>query len=142
MEPNYERVKGRFLPTVLRQALPGGLTDFIVSALACAMISAFKLPAQDAGTVCTAVLSGVALFVLYKVCTPFDRFRKFVWGAVAAALLGCFILLPHFFSLSFTDHKSILVLQAALIMVPTVFYRLQWLFSQWVRLVAWIRRKK
>ena len=142
MEPNYERVKGRFLPTVLRQALPGGLTDFIVSALACAMISAFKLPAQDAGTVCTAVLSGVALFVLYKVCTPFDRFRKFVWGAVAVALLGCFILLPHFFSLRFTDHKSILVLLAALIMVPTVFYSLQWLFSQWDKLVAWIRRKK
>lgn len=141
MEPNYERVRGKFLPTVLRQALPGGLTDLIVVLITHVMMINFRLPMGDSATVCTAVLALVGLMVLYKVSVPFDLFRKLIWGAMAIALLGSFTLLGAPFELTISDSRSYLVLLSALIMAPTVFYALQRLFEQWDRLWSFLKRK-
>ena len=141
MEPNYERVRGKFLPTVLRQALPGGLTDLIVVLITHVMMISFRLPMGDSATVCTAVLALVGLMVLYKVSVPFDLFRKLIWGAMAIALLGSFTLLGAPFELTITDSRSYLVLLSALIMAPTVFYALQRLFEQWDRLWSFLKSK-
>ncbi|MBQ6831483.1 MAG: cation-translocating P-type ATPase [Oscillospiraceae bacterium] len=141
MEPNYERVRGKFLPTVLRQALPGGLTDLIVVLITHVMMISFQLPMGDSATVCTAVLALVGLMVLYKVSVPFDLFRKLIWGAMAIALLGSFTLLGAPFELTISDSRSYLVLLSALIMAPTVFYALQRLFEQWDRLWSFLKSK-
>jgi uncharacterized membrane protein len=45
MEPNYERVKGRFLTTVLRQALPGGLANIIT------VFAVFALGPKEAASI-------------------------------------------------------------------------------------------
>ena len=122
MEPNYERVQGRFLPTVMRQALPGGLTNVIVVILAHLTMIRFGLPLTDSATVCTAVLAVVGMLVLFRVSTPFDLFRKVIWGAMAAALLGSFLLLGGFFELTITDSRSLLVMATAMIAAPTVLF--------------------
>ena len=122
MEPNYERVTGRFLPSVLRKALPGGLTNVIVVVLAHLTMMRFELPQTDSATVCTAVLAVVGMLVLYQVSVPFDTFRKVIWGAMAAALLGSFLLFGAFFELTITDTRSLLVMALSLVMAPTVFF--------------------
>ena len=122
MEPNYERVQGRFLSTVLRQALPGGLTNVIVVILAHLSMIRFGLPLTDSATVCTAVLAVVGMVVLFRVSTPFDLFRKVIWGAMVAALLGSFLLFGGFFELTITDSRSLLVMATAVIAAPTVFF--------------------
>ncbi len=131
MEPNYERVEGKFLPTVLRRALPGGLTNMAVVTAAHAMMVKFGLPLSDSSTVCTAVLAVVGMLVLFGVCRPFDTFRKAVWGAMGIALLGSFLVLGVPFDLTVTDPRSYLVLTAALLMAPTVLYLFQRLFILW-----------
>ena len=136
MEPNYERVRGRFLSTVLRQALPGGITNIVVVILTHFVMQRFALPAEDSATVCTAVLSAVGMMVLYRVSVPFDRFRSFLWGVMAAALVGCFTLLRQPFELMISDKRSFLVMAIALLMAPTVFYALQRLFALWDRIKA------
>ncbi|MBO5078191.1 MAG: HAD-IC family P-type ATPase [Oscillospiraceae bacterium] len=136
MEPNYERVRGKFLPTVLRQALPGGITNVLVVVIAHFMMAVFGLPLTDSATVCTAVLAVVGMMVLYRVSVPFDKFRKLLWGAMAVALVGCFTLLRGPFSLMITDDRSFLVLIAALVMAPTVFFALQRVFALWDRINA------
>lgn len=136
MEPNYERVTGRFLPTVLRQALPGGLTNVIVVVLAHLTMLSFGLPLADSATVCTAVLAVVGMLVLFRVSTPFDSFRKIIWGVMAAALLVSFLFLGSFFELAITDSRSVLVLASAMIAAPTVFFILNRLFSLLDRLFA------
>lgn len=141
MEPNYERVRGKFLPTVLRQALPGGITNVLVVVIAHFMMAVFGLPLTDSATVCTAVLAVVGMMVLYRVSVPFDKFRKLLWGAMAAALAGCFTLLRGPFSLMITDDRSFLVLIAALVMAPTVFFTLQRAFALWDKLRAKLRNE-
>ncbi len=129
MEPNYERVRGRFLPGVLRRAFPGGLTNIFVVVAALAFMAVFNLPLEQVSTVCTAILAVVGMLVLFQVCKPFDRFRKLIWFAMATALVGCFTLLGGVFELQVGSMKAGLVMLTLLIMTPTVFFAIQRLFD-------------
>ena len=142
MEPNYERVQGRFLPGVLRRAFPGGLTNLFVVLTAQAFMMAFSLPLEQISTVCTAILAVVGMLVLFQVCKPFDTFRKVIWAAMAVGLLGCFTLLGGIFELGIESLSVLLVMVTLLIMTPTVFFAVQRLFDWGDRLVGRLRRKE
>jgi len=142
MEPNYERVTGKFLPTVLRRALPGGLTNIIVVFSAYLMMNAYGLPMTDAATVCTAALAVVGLMVLFQVSRPFDLFRKIIWGAMAVALVGSFVILGGPFELLISDNRSFLVLGCVAVMAPTVFFVINRLLALWDKLWKKVKDKK
>ena len=140
MEPNYERVQGRFLAGVLRRAFPGGLTNIFVVLAAQAFMSVFALPLDQISTVCTAILAVVGMLVLFQVCKPFDRFRKLIWFAMAAALVGCFTLLGGLFELRTESLAVQLIMATLLIMTPTVFFAVQRVFDWGDKL--FLRHKK
>ncbi len=122
MEPNYAMIRGKFLPTVLRQALPGGLTNIIVTVLAYLFMRHFGLPQSDCATVCTAVLSVVGLMVLFQVSQPMSGFRKLILCSMAAALLGSFLLLGTPFDLTIQNPQSLLVMAVAICGAVAVFF--------------------
>ena len=140
MEPNYARVTGKFLPSVLRQALPGGLTNAIVVVLTHLAMVSLGLPLSASATVCTAVMSVVGVLVLFQVSLPFGWFRGMIWGAMAVALAGCFTILRSPFQLMISDSRSYLVLLVALLAAPTVFFVWHRLFALTDKLAQ--RRKK
>ena len=142
MEPNYERVKGRFLSTVIRKALPGGLTNVFTVVVAQAFMVVFGLPQAEISTVCAAILSFVGMQVLYQTCKPFDKFRRILWCVMGAALLGCFFLLPGLFELPALSLKTALVLAVLMIMSHTVFRAFGWCFTAWDQLRSRIAEKK
>ncbi len=133
MEPNYERVSGSFFSGVFYRALPGGLTNIFVVLMAQAFMDIFNLPLAQVQTVCTAILAVVGLLVLFQVCKPFDKFRKFIWILCAAALLICFNFFGSLFDLRSGGSDTKLVMVTLLIMTPTVFFA-------WQRLMAWVER--
>lgn len=143
MEPNYERVQGRFLPTVLRKALPGGLTNIFVVLMAQTFMVTFSLPLEQISTVCAAILAVVGMLVLYQTCKPFDKFRRLIWAAMAVCLVACFTLLAGFFELRPGSTGTDLVMTTLLIMTPTVFFAAQRVFDWGDRIAArlWGKRK-
>ena len=141
MEPNYERVRGRFLRGVLRRAFPGGLTNIFVVLAAQAFSDVFAIPTEQISTVCAAILAFVGLLVLYQVCKPFDRSRKLIWGAMAAALVVCCALLGGLLDLRTGSVGAGLVMATLLIMTPTVFFSMQRLFDWGDKAYLWFRRK-
>ena len=142
MEPNYERVSGRFLAGVLRRAFPGGLTNIFVVLAAQAFMAAFSLPLEQISTVCTAILAVVGMLVLFQVCKPFDRFRKLIWFAMAAALVGCFTLLGGIFELRIQSSAVLLVMATLLVMTPTVFFAIQRIFDWGDKIYAKVFKKE
>ena len=143
MEPNYERVKGRFLLGVLRRALPGGLTNIFVILMAQAFMAVFGMEVAEIYPVCAAILSIVGLLVLFQTSKPFDTFRRVIWIAMAIALFGCFIFLPGLFELYIGGWRTGLVMVVLILMTPTVFFALQRVCDWGDRLiVALIRKKK
>ena len=139
MEPNYERVTGRFLPGVLRRAFPGGLTNIFVVLAAQCFMAVFDLPLEPISAVCAALLSVVGLLVLYQVCKPMDKFRRIIWWAMGLCLLGCFTVLGSILELRTGSIRIRLVMATLLIMTPTVFFAFQRLFDMGDRVWLWFR---
>jgi len=141
MEPNYERVKGRFIPTVMRKALPGGLTNIFVVLMAQAFMVVFGLAFNEISAVCAAILSVVGLLVLYQTCKPFGTIRRIIWWAMAAGLVICFTFFKNFLELNPGELSSSLVMAVLLIMTPTVFFAVQRIFDWGDKLIGFITRK-
>ena len=141
-EPKYDRIKGKFLPTVLRRAFPGGLTNVFVVLICQAFMAVFGLPKEEVSTVCASILSFVGLLVLFQVCKPFNLFRKCLWVAMAAGMLVCFTLLGDILDLRTWSREVRLVMGTLLLMTPTVFFTIQRLFDTVydarLRLAAWV----
>ncbi len=142
MEPNYERVKGSFLRTVLRKALPGGLTNIFVVLLALAFMAVYSLPLDQISTVCAAILGVVGLLVLFQTCKPFDKFRMLLWGAMTAALVFCFTALASFFDLSAGSVQTALLMATLLMLTPTIFRTVTRIFDFGDKLIARLRKKE
>ncbi len=140
MEPNYERVQGRFLAGVLRRAFPGGLSNLFVILAAQAFMTVFALPLDQMSTVCTAILAVVGMLVLYQTCMPFDKFRKLIWGAMLAALVLCFTLLGSFLELRAGSTAVRLVMFTLLVMSPTVFFCIRRVFDWGDKIYAHIKK--
>jgi len=142
MEPNYERVQGRFLAGVFRRAFPGGLTNIFAVLMAQAFMEIFSLPFEPIQTVCTAILAVVGLLVLYQVCKPFDKFRRLIWWLMLASLFGCFTVLGNLFELYTGGIETKLVMLTLLIMTPTVFFAMQRLFDLGDAVYLWIQKRR
>lgn len=144
-EPKYDRIKGKFLPTVLRRAFPGGLTNVFVVLICQAFMAVFGLPGEEVSTVCAAILSFVGLLVLFQVCKPFNLFRKCLWCAMGAGMVVCFTLLGDILDLRTWSREVRLVMGTLLLMTPTVFFTIQRLFDTVYdarfRLAAWVTEK-
>ncbi len=125
MEPNYERVSGKFLPTVLGKALPGGLCNLLMVLLAQLIMTLMGVPAPQIFTACAAIMATVGMFVLRQTCKPFDLFRHILWWAMAIALIFCFTVLSGFFDLTWGDLKSTIVMLALMAAAPVVFKALR-----------------
>lgn len=118
LEPNYTRVTGRFLPTVLRRALPGGLTDVLCVFAVQTLL--MQLPSRQISTIATVTLAAVGLWVLLQVCRPFDQFRLSVWLAMVVGLAGSFSLLQRIFEFQFSA-TTLTLLPLILVAVPVVY---------------------
>lgn len=129
MEPNYERVTGKFLPTVLRRALPGGLTNLAMVLLTQLVMAQLDFAAPLISTACAAVMSICGMMVLHVTCRPYNLLRRILWWAMAVALLFCFSFLTGYFSLSYGGLSHMLVLLVLLVATPTVFVLISWLLK-------------
>ncbi len=142
MEPNYERVKGRFITGVLRRALPGGLTNIFVVLMAQTFMAVFTINPEQISTACAALLAFVGMLVLLQVCQPFDRFRKIICIVMGAGLVFCFTVLHGFFELNPGDMKSRLVLFTLTMVAVLVFVAMTRLFHWGEKLYRKKKMKK
>ena len=131
MEPNYERVSGRFLPTVLGKALPGGLCNLLLVLLTQLIMTLMGVPGPQIFTACAAVMATVGMFVLRQTCKPFDLFRHILWWAMAIALIFCFTVLSGFFDLTRGNLKSTIVMLLFMAAAP-VAYKLLRISLEWL----------
>ena len=133
-EPKYDRVKGRFLPAVLRRAFPGGLTNVFVVLLCQLFMAVFGLSQSETSTICASILSFVGLLVLFQICKPFNLFRRLLWAAMTGGILLCFTLLGDILDLRAWSSQARLVMFTLLVMTPTVFLTITRCFDWWEKL--------
>ena len=142
MEPNYQRVSGKFLPTVLGRALPGGLANLLSVLLAQLVLTKLGMPTEEISTVCAAMVGCVGMLVLWDVCKPFDRFRRVLWSAMGMALVFCFWVMPGFFELQHGSFADTLVMLVLLLAAPTVLWLTHRGTERAEQLLVWLKKKR
>ena len=98
LEPCHERIRGRFLRTVLMRALPGGLAVTLCAAMAM-NLTHFGWAPELCSTVATIVAWFVGFLVLLRTCLPLNRNRALLLLAMAAAFALVVMLAGRYFEL-------------------------------------------
>ena len=98
LEPCRERIRGRFLQTVLFRALPGGLAVTLCAALSMHLVH-FGWLREECSTVATLVAWFVGFLVLLRTCLPLNRNRSILLAAIAAAFAGVVLIAGQHFEL-------------------------------------------
>ena len=109
LEPDKSRIEGRFLPNVMKKAIPGGMADvFGVGALVfCG--KAFHLNNADISTAATLLLSVIGFMVLFKVSRPMNTLRMVVLIGNMIALVLTGVFFNHLFALEAMSLECILL---------------------------------
>ena len=109
MEPNENRIEGKFMKNVFLKALPAGLTDVLsIGALViCGIV--FDLPSEDIATAATVLLAMIGFMILTKISRPLNKYRIAVLIGNAVAFLICCFLLSDLFALKGMSDVCILL---------------------------------
>ncbi len=87
LEPNRERVQGKFLETVMRNAIPGA-AGVTLCAIAAMVMAHFGHNATAVSTMATIAAGTVGLMVLTSVCLPFTLMRGTLLGVMVLGFAG------------------------------------------------------
>ncbi len=110
MEPNKNRVEGRFLSNVLYRALPAAFTDLVLITSALLFYLAFQLEEGALSTICTAMIGIVGLLMVHRTSLPYNTLRRIMVAGVSTAFAVSFFFLKDFFTLSVLHWSDTLVL--------------------------------
>jgi cation-transporting ATPase E len=92
LQPNKAMVKGKFLPNVLLRAFPAALTDLLLVGVTIVLGNAFHLEMEQTSTIATYVMGIVGFVMLFRICQPWNGFRRLVWGAMVVGMVACMII--------------------------------------------------
>jgi hypothetical protein len=113
LEPNLNRIKGKFLMNVMRLAVPGGL--IVLTNVAAAEITGFLLqwPEKQTSTIAFLGLAIASLVELFKVCKPFNTLRIVMCGILISSFAAAVLFFGSFFEvypLTFIQLLFVLIL--------------------------------
>ncbi len=92
LEPNNEIVKGKFMQTVLKRALPASLTIVIAVLAVYLAAPALNVSGKQLSTVAVIVTVAVGLMFLVKICIPFTKIRIAMFVVLIAFAVTCFFV--------------------------------------------------
>ncbi len=96
LEPSRERIKGRFLHTVLSSAVPSAVIITLFVVLTQLWIApSMGLSAEEASTLCVYLTGFVWLVQLWRVCRPFTAARRVLWATMTVGFFGSALLLAN-----------------------------------------------
>lgn len=111
LEPNHERVKGKFLSNVMFRAFPAAISAFLLVTFTLLFQFAFSIPSAEVTTISVILFGIISLVMLYRVCLPFNKIRYILFGSVSVLFLLAMLIDPWgLFSMSPLSFGSVLVL--------------------------------
>lgn len=123
LEPNKERIQGRFMSKVIRKALPAGLTDFLVVSAMVIFCQEFAVNAEDVSTACTIIVAIVGFMILYRIASPMNRLHWIMLIGVIAGWLLCVMEISHLFAInSISKQCAMLLIVFAMLTEPLLRY--------------------
>lgn len=112
LEPNHDRVKGRFLINVISKAIPSGITTVINILILVFVASLFKLPSEQTSTIAVVLTAYTAILLIYRISKPLNLLRKILLISITTLFILA-MLIPiarNLYSLVLLSPNSLLIL--------------------------------
>ena len=81
LQPNNDKIKGKFLTNLLSKSLPGALLLFL-NVISCYLFDITLGTSGQMQTMASLTITFVGLLVLFTLCKPFDVFRGVMWSSM------------------------------------------------------------
>ncbi len=123
LEPNHEKINGHFLANVLVEALPAGLTDFLVVSGLVMFCREFSVDPECLSTSCTILVAVVGFMILCRIAQPMKRRHIIMVAALVGGWLFCMLFVSHLFAITGISRQcTMLMLVFAVITEPALRY--------------------
>lgn len=100
LEPNKDRLRGKFILNVIRQSIPAALTMTANIVLLCALSKPLGLSNQDMSTLAVELTCLTGFVMLFKISTPFNGLRGALFGVLLSGFVASLLFLGDFFALT------------------------------------------
>lgn len=138
LEPNENRVKGKFLRNVLFRALPAAITDLLIVMGVVLFAMAYPVSTEVKSTVSTVLIGLVGFAMLYRVCKPLNLFRVILLVGLAITFVLAMVLFPWIFTLYPLDFGGWILLIVFALLIPTVFRNAVFFVDKLAAGIRWI----
>ena len=135
LEPNRERIRGRFLDLVLLRAVPGAAGVTLCAVLAM-MLEHQGWAVDVCSTVATLSAGGIGLMVLLGTCLPFTTMRAALWSAMTTGFVTAAMFAAPVFFLMRLNTLQMIVLLCNITLGLTAMLLVRWLMARHLRKAA------
>ena len=126
LEQNRNQIHGHFLTNVLIQALPAGITDFIVVSGLVIFCREFGVEKECVSTSCTILIAVVGFMILYHIAKPMTTPHAILIAAMVIGWLFCMLFFSELFAITAVTGKcAMLMIVFAVITEPVFRYLIQ-----------------
>ena len=108
LEPNYERVKGKFINNIITKSLPTATTVVINVICILVLSKIFDIDSGYTSTMCVITVAIIGFVLLYKICSPFNYSRTILFGFLILLFVICVSTMHDLFELFLPDPLHIL----------------------------------
>ena len=130
LEPNRERLHGKFIVNVMRNSLPGAIT-LTVNILVLAVVSMlYTFSDREISTLAVLLTGYTELLVLFKVCYPFNTNHAALFVSMSACFALALVLFPKLFEITSVTVPMMLVLVMAILLATCLMPVLTHLFER------------
>lgn len=110
MEPNRDRIRGKFIINILTKSLPGMLAMALTIIFLMPVCAFFGLTNEQISTVSVVLIGITGLINLLSVCLPFNTLRMVLFYTMTVGFFVAILLFHDFFSLvHFTAGMTLIV---------------------------------
>lgn len=99
LEPNHDRIKGKFIINVIRKSIPAALTIIVNIVSVMIFTHIFHFSHEYASTMSVFLLAFTGFLLLFKICYPFNYIRGILFGSLIGIFLGGVIGLHKLFEI-------------------------------------------
>lgn len=100
LEPNHERLRGKFIVNVMQKSLPGALAMALNVILVSLISPFFGFTEGEISTLAVILTGYTALLILFKVCMPFSTGHVIMFFLMASGFILALIFFPALFEIS------------------------------------------
>ena len=91
IQPNHEKVKGKFIANVMKTVAPAALTIVLAHAILYALIPVFHLSSEMFSTLTIILTNVICLFILFEQCRPWTWWKILMYTVFSGLTIGAYV---------------------------------------------------